>query len=48
MSIDKLEQIEQSAYLRGWNDRGMGDIWMGVLIGVVVGLGLSLIVGWVT
>ena len=37
--------LEQAAYLRGWNDRPKGDIWFGILIGIVVGLSLALLIG---
>lgn len=37
------EDLEQAAYLRGWNDRPTAELWTGIIIGVVVGL----IIGWV-
>lgn len=38
------DDLEQAAYLRGWNDRPKGDMWFGVIIGVTVGLALALII----
>lgn len=37
--------LEQAAYLRGWNDRPKGDIWFGILIGIVIGLTLAMLIG---
>lgn len=35
------EDLEQAAYLRGWNDRPKGDMWFGVLVGIVIGMVLA-------
>lgn len=37
------KDLEQAAYIRGWNDRPVAELWTGIIIGVVVGL----IGGWV-
>ncbi len=39
------EDLEQSAYLRGWNDRPAGDLWFGVVIGVPVGMLIAWLIG---
>lgn len=39
------DDLEQAAYLRGWNDRPKGDIWTGVVIGVPVGMLIAVLIG---
>ncbi len=41
------EDLDQAAYLRGWNDRASIDMWVGIAVGAIVSTFVAMMIWYV-